>query len=368
MTVRVPLLSERDASYDILIGRGLVKDLARLIARRCPARRYAVISDSHVAELYGPRVLQTLREGGLEADLYAFPAGEGNKTRDSWAALSDRMLEAQLGRDAAVLALGGGVVGDVAGFVAATYYRGLPFAQLPTTLLAMIDSSIGGKTGVDTPLGKNLLGAFHQPRVVIADLDTLSTLPAPQLTAGMAEAIKHGVIADADYCTALDRDRDAVMGKQRDAAALERLVTRSVEIKAAVVATDEREGGRRAVLNFGHTIGHAVEATNGYAILHGEAIAIGMALESALAERVGVAERDTRAGIVRLLARFNLPIELPGEARAEDLLAAMRHDKKRRGGDLHFALPRRIGEMCGDAANGWTTPIPEDIVREVLVQ
>jgi 3-dehydroquinate synthase len=368
VTVRVPLISERDASYDILIGRGLLADLARLVARHCPARRYAVISDSHVAELYGPRVLQALREGGLDAELYAFPAGEWNKTRDTWASLSDRMLVAQLGRDTAVLALGGGVTGDVAGFVAATYYRGLPFAQLPTTLLAMIDSSIGGKTGVDTPHGKNLLGAFHQPRVVIADLDTLTTLAAPQLAAGMAEAIKHGVIADADYCTALERDRDAVMAPQRDAAALERVVTRSVEIKAAVVAADEREGGRRAWLNFGHTIGHAVEATNGYTMLHGEAIAIGMALESALAERVGVAERGTGAGIVRLLERFNLPVVLPENARVDDLVAAMRHDKKRRGDELHFALPRRIGAMCGDATTGWTTPVSEDIVREVLVQ
>lgn len=368
MTVRVPLISERDASYDILIDRGLLSELPRLVSRHCPARRYAVISDSHVAELYGPRVIQVLRDGGLDAELYAFPAGEWNKTRDVWASLSDRMLEAQLGRDAAVLALGGGVTGDVAGFVAATYYRGLPIVQIPTTLLAMIDSSIGGKTGVDTPQGKNLLGAFHQPRVVIADLETLTTLPVAQLAAGMAEAIKHGVIADAEYCAALDRDRDAVMGKGRDPAALERLVTRSVEIKAAVVAADERENGRRAFLNFGHTIGHAVEATNGYAILHGEAIAIGMALESALAEQVGVAERGTGAGIVRLLERFNLPTALPAEARVDDLVRAMHHDKKRRGDDLHFALPRRIGEMCGDATTGWTMPVSEDIVRIVLAQ
>ena len=368
MTVHVPLIVERDASYDILIDRGLLDDLGRLVARHCPARRYAVITDTHVAELYGPRVMRVLRERGLDAALYPFPAGEWNKTRDSWASLSDRMLDAQFDREAAVLALGGGVVGDVAGFVAATYYRGLPFVQIPTTLLAMIDSSIGGKTGVDTARGKNLLGAFHQPRVVIADLETLTTLPAPQVAAGMAEAIKHGVIADADYCAALERERDAVLAKGRDLAALERLVTRSVEIKAAVVAADEREGGRRAFLNFGHTIGHAVEATNGYAILHGEAIAIGMALESALAERVGVAERGTAAQVVRLLQCFNLPIALPGDARADDLVAAMRHDKKRRGGDLHFALPRRIGEMCGDATSGWTTPISEDIVREALIQ
>ena len=368
MTVRVPLISELDASYDILIDRGLLDNLARLVPHHCPARRYAVISDSHVAELFGPRVLRALRAGGLDAELYAFAAGERTKTRDSWAAVSDRLLEAQFGRDAAVLALGGGVAGDVAGFVAATYYRGLPFVQIPTTLLAMIDSSIGGKTGVDTPYGKNLLGAFHQPRVVIADLDTLTTLPTAQLAAGVAEAIKHGVIADADYCAALERDRDALLGSRPEPDALLRLVTRSVEIKAAVVAADVREGGRRAFLNFGHTIGHAVEATHGYAILHGEAIAIGMALESALAERVGVAESGTRAAVVRLLERFNLPVALPDDARGDALLAAMRHDKKRRGDDLHFALPRRIGEMCGDATSGWTTAVSEDLVREVLGQ
>ncbi len=368
MTVRVPLISERDTSYDILIGRGLLQDLVRLVTRHCPAQRYAVITDSHVAELYGPSVMEVLKGGGLEAELYPFAAGEWNKTRDSWAALSDRMLEARFGRDAAVLALGGGVVGDVAGFVAATYNRGIPFAQIPTTLLAMIDSSIGGKTGVDTPHGKNLLGAFHQPRVVIADLDTLTTLAAPQLAAGMAEAIKHGVIADADYCAAVERHRDAIVGNRRDPAALERLVTRSVEIKAAVVASDERESGRRALLNFGHTIGHAVEATNGYAILHGEAVAIGMVLEAALAERVGIAERGTSATIVRLLERFDLPTALPDDARADDLVGAMHHDKKRRGSDLHFALPRRVGEMHGDARSGWTTPISEDIVRAVLSQ
>ena len=366
VTVRVPLIAERDASYDILIARGLFPELPRLVSRHCPARRYAVIGDSHTAQLYGATVLRALQDGGLDATLFSFPAGEWNKTRESWIALSDRMLEAEFGRDAAVLALGGGVVGDVAGFVAATYCRGIPFAQLPTTLLAMIDSSIGGKTGVDTSHGKNLLGAFHQPRVVIADLDTLTTLPESQVAAGMAEAIKHGVIADADYCAAVERERDAILGPKRDLAALERVVTRSVEIKAAVVASDERDAGRRALLNFGHTIGHAVEATNGYSLLHGEAIAVGMALEAALAERVGVAEPGTRDGITRLLERFNLPVTLPRGGRSEELVAAMRHDKKRRGNDLHFALPRRIGEMNGDVRSGWTTAIPEDIVREVL--
>jgi 3-dehydroquinate synthase len=366
VTVRVPLVSQRDASYDILIGRGLLRELPRLLAEYCPAPRYVVISDSHVAELYGQRVARALQVGGIDAERLTFPAGERNKTRDTWTALCDRMLEARIGRDGAVLALGGGVVGDVAGFVAATYHRGLPLVQLPTTLLAMIDSSIGGKTGVDTTHGKNLLGAFHQPEVVIADLDTLSTLPASQLTAGMAEAIKHGVIADAAYFASLERDREALMG--RDVEALERLVGRSIEIKARIVAADEREAGQRVLLNFGHTVGHAVEATSGYGILHGEAVSIGMAVEAALAERVGVAESGTHDAIAGLLQRFVLPFALPQAARIDDLIAAMQHDKKRRGGELRFALPRRVGEMSGTGERGWTTAVPERLVREALGQ
>ena len=191
MTVRVPIAEQRDPSYDIVIGRGLLGDLAGLVRSACPASRYAVITDSHVGKLYGAQVVARLRDATLPAQLFEFPAGEWNKTRETWALLCDRMIAAQFGRDAAVIALGGGVVGDVAGFVAATYLRGVPYVQVPTTLLAMIDSSIGGKTGVDVPAGKNLLGAFHQPRLVVADLDALGSLAPAQLAAGMAEAVKH---------------------------------------------------------------------------------------------------------------------------------------------------------------------------------
>src|SRR6185312_7677005 len=222
--------------------------------------------------------LERLRARGANVQLFEFPAGEWNKTRETWARLSDRLLEHQFGRDSAVIALGGGVVGDVAGFVAATYLRGIPYVQVPTSLLAMIDSSIGGKTGVDVTAGKNLIGAFHQPRLVVADLDVLSSLPRSQLAAGIAEAVKHGVIADAEYFAFLEATPDAIL--RGDAAAVERLVTRSIEIKAAVVAEDEREMGRRAILNFGHTVGHAIEATVKYDMLHGEAVAIGMAYEA----------------------------------------------------------------------------------------
>ena len=364
MTVRVPIVEHRDASYEILIGAGLLAEAPGLLRRHCPAARYAVIADSHVAKLYGDRLVAACRDATLHADLFTFPAGEWNKTRETWAALSDRLLAARFDRESAVVALGGGVTGDVAGFVAATYLRGVPYVQIPTTLLAMIDSSIGGNTGVDVPAGKNLLGAFHQPRLVIADLGVLASLSPPQLAAGMAEAVKHGVVADAAYFELLERDHAAV--RQHDPATLERVVARSVEIKAGIVAQDEREAGLRAVLNFGHTVGHALEATTKFEVLHGEAVAIGMAVEARLAETVGVAEAGTARRITALLERCGLPLERPGSAGVDDMLAVMRHDKKARAGDLRFALPRRIGTMHGDQAGGWTLAVPEAEVRKAL--
>src|SRR2546429_1230277 len=271
------------------------------------------------------------------------------------------LLAARIGRDSAVIALGGGVVGDVAGFVAATYLRGIPCVQVPTTLLAMIDSSIGGKTGVDVPAGKNLLGAFHQPRLVVADLDVLGSLPPPQLAAGMAEAVKHGVIADRQYVDVLDQEHAAVT--TRDVGALERVVRRSVEIKAEVVAADEREAGRRAILNFGHTVAHAIEATTKFATLHGEAVAIGMAYETRLAEALGIAEAGTADRGRRLLARYNLPLELPESATADALVRAMQLDKKARQGTVRFALPAAIGRMHPDGKS-WTVAAPASAVRE----
>jgi len=364
VTIHVPIREQRDASYDIVVGRGLLDDLATPVRTACPAARYAVITDSHVAALYGPQVLKAFRASGLAVDLFEFPAGEWNKTRDTWARLCDRMLEAELGRDTAVVALGGGVVGDVAGFVAATYLRGVPYVQVPTTLLAMLDSSIGGKTGIDVPAGKNLLGAFQQPRLVVADLDALRSLPKVQLSAGMAEAVKHGVIADADYFAFLESAHaDAMAG---DPATIERLVRGSIEIKAAVVTADEREQGRRAILNFGHTVAHALEATAKFAILHGEAVAIGMTYEARLAETLGIAASGTAHRIRAVLERLALPLERPGDAAVSDLLAAMRLDKKARAGAVRFALPHAIGTMHGDARAGWTVSAPEDVIRATL--
>ncbi len=366
VTIRVPISEHHDASYDILIGRGLLVELPTLLQQTCPAARYAVITDSHVQSLYGRQLVAQLHDAKLPADLLSFPAGEWNKTRETWAELSDWMLGHHFGRDSAVIALGGGVVGDLAGFVAATYLRGIPYVQVPTTLLAMIDSSIGGKTGVDLPAGKNLLGAFHQPRLVVADLDALRTLAPVQLAAGMAEAIKHGVIADADYFGFLEQEHRAVMA--RDFAALDRVVRRSVEIKAEVVAADEREAGRRAVLNFGHTMGHAIEATAKFAVLHGEAVGMGMAHEARLAEAMQIAERGMADRIERVLQQFGLPLERPETATVDDLVATMQHDKKTRDGAVRFALPEAIGVMHGDEQTGWTIAVPESLVRAMLAR
>ena len=347
-----------------MVGRGLLAGLPRLLGERCPAHTYAVIADSRVAELYGARVLAALRGAGLRATLFTFPAGEWNKTRQTWTELTDALLAARVGRDGAVVALGGGVAGDLAGFVAATYLRGIPYVQAPTTLLAMIDASIGGKTGVDVPAGKNLVGAFHQPRCVVADIETLATLPKLHVAAGMAEAVKHAVIADAAYLEALLADSAAI--RTRDLDALERVVARSVAIKEEVVAADPLEGGRRQVLNFGHTIGHAVEARSGYDLLHGEAVAIGMAAEALLAEASGVAEPGLAAGVRRALEAFDLPVTIPDDLPTDDLIATMRGDKKSREGTVRFALPSRIGTMHQRADGAWTVDVGEDKILQAL--
>jgi len=349
-----------------VVGRGLLARLPALLRERCPAHRYAVISDSHVADLYGRKVVEDLRAAGLSADLFAFPCGEWNKTRATWADLTDALLAARVGRDGAVVALGGGVTGDLAGFVAATYLRGIPFVQVPTSLLAMIDAATGGKTGVDVPAGKNLVGAFHQPRFVLADVDTLATLPRAHVAAGMAEALKHGVVADAAYFGAILAEAGAI--RARDLAALERVVARGVAIKEQVVEADPKEAGRREVLNFGHTIGHAIEARSGYAFSHGEAVAIGMAVEAALAETAGIGEPGLAAAVQGALERFALPLALPAELPADELLDAMRGDKKVRGGALRFALPRRIGEMARDADGAWAVEVDEELILQLLAR
>jgi 3-dehydroquinate synthase len=332
------------------------------VAEYCPASGYAIITDSSVAPLYGSAAQAALKDVAPTL-LLTFPAGEWNKNRETWGDLIDQLLTARLDREAVILALGGGVAGDLAGFVAATYLRGIRCVQVPTSLLAMIDSAIGGKTGIDTQLGKNLVGAFHQPTVVIADVGTLRSLPPVQLAAGMAEALKHGVIADAAYFQRLMAASDGV--RARDSEILLDVVRRSVEIKAGVVAEDEREAGRRAVLNFGHTVAHGLEAIQGYELLHGEAVAVGMLAEARLGERLGVTEAGVADEVRRALEAYRLPLDPPGDVDPERLLEVMHQDKKNRDKSVKFALPKRLGEMARGPAGEWTIGAPDDALSDL---
>lgn len=358
LRVHVPGAPERD--YPVRVGRGLLDRLGALVSDAAPAHRYVVIADAEIAALYGARAEAAFEAAGLRADLLTFPAGERHKSRPTWADLTDRMLAAGVGRDAAVVALGGGVTGDLAGFTAASYMRGLPFVVVPTSLLAMLDSAIGGKTGLDTPAGKNTVGAFHHPRAVIVDPDLLGTLPAAQRRAGLAEGVKAAAIADAELFAWIE-ERAAAL-RDGETAALERLVAASLRIKASIVAADPEEAGQRKVLNFGHTAGHALEALADLELPHGEAVAAGMRIEARLGERAGVTEPGTAARLEAVLDACGLPDaagapgadeRFGGALTVDRLLAAAAVDKKARRGDARWVLLRRIGEVARAADGGW---------------
>ncbi len=362
--IAVTLPEAASAGYEILVGSGMFASLASILSRFCPAHRYAVITDDRVAELYAIKLSRMLHSAGMRADVFAFQNGEARKTRETWSVVSDAMLEAGIGRDTALIAFGGGVPGDLGGFVAATYMRGLPLVQVPTTLLAMIDSSVGGKTGVDVPAGKNLVGAFHQPRCVIIDPDLLQSLPDAHLRAGLAEAVKHGAIADEEYLDWIESAAGELLAD--DPEALSRLIVRSVEIKAEIVSSDEKEAGPRKKLNFGHTIGHAVESLSGFALLHGEAVAIGMVEEARIGERMGVTAPGTAARLRRVLGRLGLPTSVPFEMPGEEVVAWTHSDKKAREGRVEYALV----ETCGSAGHGrdgrYGYPVADEVAMEVL--
>lgn len=344
--------------HAVTIGTGVIDSLGRIARAAAPAHRYALISDTHVAPHHAERAARSF--GEAQPAVFTIPPGEGEKTRARWADLTDRLLRDGFGRDSAVVALGGGVICDLAGFVAATYMRGVPIVQVPTSLLAMIDASVGGKTGVDTEAGKNLVGAFHRPSAVIVDPSLLRTLPPEHMRAGMAEAIKHGVIADAEYFESIE---GALPGLLDDPASdsIADLIARSIEIKGSFVERDEREAGPRKALNFGHTVGHAVEQLSGYSLLHGEAVAIGMAVEARLGEAAGVTEPGTAARLTRCLEAAGLPTRRPGSITIADVVRATHGDKKARKGRAEYALPARIGGMAGESA-GYGIPLEDDFV------
>jgi 3-dehydroquinate synthase len=352
-------------TYRVTVGAGALDRLGDIVAGAAPAYRYAVITDEIVAPLYAERVRALLGPHG-DVTMVAIPSGEASKTREMWAYVTDDLLDNAFGRDSTIVAVGGGVVGDLAGFVAATYMRGLPFVQVPTTLLAMIDASIGGKTGVDTRAGKNLVGAFHQPAAVVVDPAVLATLPVEDLRAGFAEAIKHGVIADEAYFDRVAASAADLESLDVESDAMLDVVARSIEIKADVVRRDEREAGVRKTLNFGHTIGHAIERCAGYTLRHGDCVAIGMVAESAIAERIGVATDGTAQRVLAAVRAAGLPHAHPRSMPVDEIIDATRSDKKTRADRAEYALPARIGAMSA-AEQGWSLPVEDAIVREVLV-
>lgn len=334
-------------SYDIVLGFGTLSGLGPALRARLPQCRSAMLVAPPPADrYYGAQAARSLRAAGLRVRRIAAPDGERNKSLASARRLYEQMLSAEAQRSSAVVALGGGVVGDLAGFVAATLLRGLPLVQVPTTLLAMADASVGGKTGVNLPLGKNkaggknLVGAFHQPCLVWMDAATLRTLPPRQLRAGWAEIVKHAAICDSALFARLERSAERLLAG--DPQALLPVLARNCRIKASVVAKDEREAGPRALLNFGHTLGHAVEALSGYRILHGEAVAMGMVHAAALSESLGLCPPGARARLAELLGRFGLPTGLPAHPRAH-YLRAMSSDKKRSGAQIRCVVLREIG-------------------------
>ncbi|MBW1966170.1 MAG: 3-dehydroquinate synthase [Deltaproteobacteria bacterium] len=327
-TVTVPLGAD---TYDILIGQGLLKVLGGDLDSVLPAPRYVIITDSNVESHIGMELVKLLRQAGIRVELLSFAAGENSKNMDTVVDLARRMVHLGADRQTAILALGGGVVGDVAGFLASIYMRGILLVQIPTTLLAQVDSSVGGKTGVDLPEGKNLLGTFYQPERVYADIGVLTTLPQAEIRNGLAEVVKYGMIPA-------------------------HIVFSSCSIKADVVSADEREGDLRRILNFGHTVGHAVEAAANYQIPHGEAVSMGMVVVSRISVAKGLMPEGDLDRLLRLLDRLNLPGKIPANLSRKELIDLLRHDKKARSGRPHFVLSRGIGQIL----------VTDDVSREEL--
>ena len=360
-TVTLTLPHDR---YDVHIGSGLIRDLGTATRAVAAHDRCALLLDAAIATTFGAAGLAALQDAGYAVIERALEAGEQHKHLDTVRRIYDLLLEARMERQSPVIAMGGGVVGDTVGFAAATYLRGVPFIQCPTTLLAMVDASVGGKVGVNVPQGKNLVGSFHQPRLVIIDTNTLADLPARELRCGLAECIKHAMIRDADLFAWIASHRAQIL--RRDPDTLVELVDRNVRIKADVVMADEKESGVRAHLNFGHTFAHAIEATQHYgadaaggaAWHHGEAVALGMIGATRLATETGCCDRAVLHGLIDLLQAVGLPVSAPDLADTATLLAAMRLDKKVAGGRIRLVLPRRIGAV--DLA----TDIPDTAIRQ----
>jgi len=349
-----------DRSYDIEIGTGL-DQLGPRIAGLGFGRKMALVVNPTVKDLYGKRAVDSLKSAGFLVMSIIIPDGEQYKNLDWANAIYTALLTNGFDRKSALVALGGGVIGDLTGFAAATFMRGIPFVQVPTTLLAMVDSSVGGKTGVNHPMAKNMIGAFYQPKKVVMDLSVLATLPREEFLSGMAEVIKYGVIWDEAFFDYLDSNREKILGLDNDA--LSHIIRRSCEIKAEVVSKDEREGGLRAILNFGHTVGHAIETAENYGMRHGHAVAIGMVYASRLAHKTGLCDSAMPGRVEQLIRSYGLPTDLSALSRKPTtaaLMATMQIDKKAEQGKVKFVLPTRIGSVV--VTKEWS----EDVLKETL--
>jgi len=347
----------QERSYEIHIGAGLLTH-ADLLLAHIPHKRVAIVSNTTVAPLYLAQLTSTLKTIGVSAIEIVLPDGEQYKTSQTLNLIFDTLLQHRCERSTPLIALGGGVIGDMTGFAAACYLRGVPFIQIPTTLLSQVDSSVGGKTGINHPLGKNMIGAFYQPQLVLADIDTLKTLPDRELSAGLAEVIKYGLIRDLAFLVWLEQNMDALIA--RDAQALQYAITRSCENKAEVVGVDERESGERALLNLGHTFGHAIETGMGYGVwLHGEAVAAGTMMAADLSCRLGWLTATEVQRVRTLFKGANLPVIAP-DLGAQNYREFMGHDKKVEQGKIRFVLLKKLGEAV------MTADVPMPLLQQTL--
>ena len=360
MRFRVQARTAPAWSTSVVVAPGALELAATHLARTFPGCLQVVVSDARVARLYGRRFVRRLAARSVASVLLTFPAGERFKTRETKALLEDRLLKRGAGRDTVVVALGGGVTGDLAGFLAATWHRGVPFVAIPTSLLAMVDAALGGKTAVDLPGAKNFVGAFHQPVSLWADVRALRTLPARNYREGLAEVAKTAVALDAALFRGLEADLSGLV--RRDERSIARVVGRCLLLKGRVVVLDEHDAGRRAVLNFGHTVAHALEAATDYRMSHGEAVAIGVVAEARLAERLTGLPRAHADRIEALVAAFGLPVRPPRGIDPKRLVSAMGRDKKTRAGIVRCALPEKIGRM----PPGDDPTVPVDPTRDFL--
>lgn len=355
-----------DDSYDIEIGFNLedklVKDLKSGLVGNI--KKFALVTDSNVKELYGEKIYEKLKEAGYNADLFVFEAGEKSKTRKTKEEIEDSMLEKGYRRDCCIIAIGGGVVTDLAGFVAGTFGRGVPFINYATTLLSAADASVGGKTAVDTPLATNLIGLFNQPKKVYIDIRAWNTLPKRQIYSGLAETIKHACISDKNFFEYIEKNIEEILALKQEVC--EHIAEENCKIKYKVVMKDERESGLREILNLGHTVGRAIETVSEYKLLHGEALSIGLVAEVKLAYKLGYVTEEEKNRVISLLEKANLPIKVPEYIDREALVKKLYTDKKVRDGKIRFVIQKGIGNIVEFENGQFATPIKEEIAREII--